>query len=186
MFNADPEDFRVIDSGKKRTVRDVITMQGGKNAATAAAAARLLCLHINGDWDQKKTTRSDIVEFNERYFDCIQKASTIGKALSKNLRIPSSHFAAVYAYVDIISDATQQLDEFVESVATGSMLAKDSSVLALRNWTASPKVFVDTHAQRNGVAIITKAWNAYSIGAPMKLAVWRSKESMPHPLPSQY
>lgn len=186
MFNADPDDFQVIDSGKKRTVANVLQMQGGKNAAVAATASRLLCMWMETDWDARNLTRSEIVEFHNKYFDSIQKGSAVGQHLCKSLRISAGHFAAVYAYVDIISKTTGQLDEFSEALTNGHMLAKDSPVLALRNWTYLPKIAAGIHTQQKGVAVITKAWNAYSIGAPMKLATWREKESMPTPLPSQY
>lgn len=186
MFNADPDDFQVIDSGRKRTVADVLQMQGGKNAGVAATTSRLLCMWMETDWDTRNLTRSHIVEFHNKYFDVIQKGAVVGKSLSTNLRISAGHFATVYAYVDIISRQTEQLNEFANALANGHMLAKDSPVLALRNWTHLPKIAAGTHTQQKGVAVITKAWNAYSIGAPMKLATWREKESMPTPLPSQY
>lgn len=190
LFNADPDDFRVIDSGKKRSVRDVIMMQGGKNAAVAAAAARLICLQkvgANGlSWDETKLTRSEIVEFHEAHFEALQAAAKIGKNLTRVVRISPSQFAAVYAHVHIISDEINKLNEFVDDVTNGFMLPKDSAALALRNWSVTPKSRIDTHKQKDGIAVIIKTWNAYNTDSPMRLATWRNKEMFPKPLPSQY
>lgn len=186
MFNADPDDFQVIDSGKKRTVANVLQMQGGKNATIAATTARLLYMLMEDDWDIRNLTRSHIVKFHNEYFDSIQKGAKAGVHLSKSLRLSGGHFGTVYAYVDIISASTDQMDEFTESLTSGHMLAKDSPVLALRNWTYLPKVSGGLLSQQKGLAVITKTWNAYSTNSKMKAAYWRSNEGVPTPLPSQY
>lgn len=185
MFNADPDDFEVIDSGVKRTIANVLQMQGGKYATTSATTSRLLCMWMANEWDSK-LCRSTIVQFHNQYFDSIQKASKVATNSIKGLRLAPTHFSALYAYVDIMSESTDQIDNFTMSLTNGDMLAKDSPVLALRNWSYLPKAYAGLSSQQKGVAVITKAWNAYSVGAPMKLLSWKLKESMPTPLPSQY
>lgn len=191
MFNADPNDFEVIDTGKKRSIGDVMSMQGVKNQNVVAATTRLLYLHmnaghsLNGSWDQTKLTRSEQLNFHQRYEKIIQNAVLEGERLRRTARISASQFASVHAYIQIISNDISQLDKFVEGVSTGSMLPNQSPILALRTWASSPRP-VTRNSQKVGVSIITKSWNAYIKGAPMKTAYWRADESMPTPLPSQY
>lgn len=191
MFNADPDDFQVIDSGKKRTIGDVMSMQGVKNQATVAATTRLLYLHMNvthsphGSWDPKKITRSEIINFHQRYEKIIERAVLEGERMRRTVRMSASQFAAVHSYVQIISEGTTQMHEFCDGVATGSMLPTHSPMLALRTWASSPRP-VTKNSQKVGVAIITKTWNAFINGASIKTAYFRADEAMPTPLPSQY
>lgn len=197
LFNADPDDFHVIDSGLKRTTANALSVKGASNANSIAAAARgALMLRNFGDvhWNSRaltSLTNSAVIEFYEQHLDVVSEATVQSENVRRLARVPGAQFGAVAINVMLDSHSTSQWNEFYERVLSGEMLSADSSIYVLRKWAVmrrnSSSVRTGAVQQQMKTAIITKAWNSYVLDKPMKQVYWRREEiPMPRPLPSSY
>lgn len=194
MFNADPDDFSVIDSGRKRSTANVLSIEGVANATAVASICRsalLLRDYFDVAWGGKpinEITSLAVIEFYESNRDIVMKATNQAESARKSVYIPGAQFGAVAVNVMLISEQTDQWDEFVQRVVSGDMLPADSSIFALRRWSLGRRASADggVATQQLKAALITKAWNAYVLDKPVKQLSWRREEMMPRPLPSAY
>lgn len=196
MFNADPDDFSVIDSGWKRTTASVLSVEGVKNPSAVAAVCRsalMLLNHAHVSWSGTSTievTNSAVIDFYESNREVVTKAAIDAEAARRAIYMPSAQFGAVAVNVMLLSTHFEQWNEFVQRCLSGDMLPADSPIFALRRWSLGRR----GNAARGGsgsqqlkAALITKAWNAYVLDKPMKQLYWRREEiPMPRPLPSAY
>jgi len=196
MFNADPNDFTVIDSGWKRTTANVLSVQGVANASALAAICRsalMLRDYFHVSWSGKaivEITNSAVMEFYESNREIASEATTQAESLRRSIYIPGTQFGAVGVNVMLLSDELEQWNEFVQRLLSGEMLPADSPIFALRRWSLGRRgsgAGAGGSSQQLKTALITKAWNAYVLDKPVKQLSWRREEMpMPRPLPSAY
>lgn len=189
VFNADPDDFNVLDQGKKRSAGDVLQMHGMPNATNAAAICRmtLLLMHHAGDYwaGVKDVTQQRIVAWASEHKPMAEWAAQIARNARSLALIPESQYGAVALFVRLHSSDMNDWDEFHERVTSGEMLKEGDPEFALRRWAMKrPPVSGSASAQGN-TAIVVKAWNAFQTDKQVKTLSWKRHEMpMPQPLPS--
>lgn len=152
--------FSSIDTGKKRSAKDVLDIAGieGTDNRALAAAATLLIAYRAGNLHAMKTVpRTKVLEFVEDNPDL--QAWVIR---ARQIRGWSRTFASSLAAVTYLAShrMSNEAEEFVKQVTSGENLAPRSPALALRNRLASEKRL------SGGVkmTMIIMAWNAFAKG----------------------
>lgn len=152
------ETQQTMDSGKTRTLGDVLTLRGEKNSTQLASLARAV------------------------YLADVLAASRAFRSQSGDM-LTSSMFASLwwtFAHID-----TDAADRFFMSLASGANLQADDPILILRNTLmAQPhKAGRSTRDNRVRIAALTiKAWNKWRKGKPLRQLKFSAGESFPTPL----
>lgn len=166
-----------IDTGMKRSLADVLKMQGENNVHSLAAAVTMAFRWEHGGLrDHTPATRAQALnwlEENPAIRDALKLAAPI---TIKPLRMPPSIAAPLLFFAESVS-TFEDVATFVEQVATGLGVTEDDGSYRLRmyllnsasenNYTGSTRGFVK-------LALAVKAWNAYIDGTPVKVLRWRA------------
>lgn len=178
----DPAASTFIDSGIPRSMGDVVHMTGGDNAGARAAMARVILgwragvLHSNRQW-QTTVLRDDVLRF------CQDNMDTQGEALrmaNQIRRQVTGTIAAIGAFVHEIERVNPaKAEEFIKQWKEGEGLTADSPVRALRQWMLSRHLSKKRTETFSYIVVMTKAWNAFIMGVPMRKMQIRKDETLP-------
>lgn len=194
LFDADPDDFVVIDQGRSRTPGDVLSIHGVPNGKTLVAIARTflsMCEIQTQVWEGRAASMpsATVIDYALREQDALRHHASLGGEAFNAARLPKVAYAAVGLYVETISHGMDQWHNFHEEVVSGTMLTEGSPAYALRKWSIS-RTNGNTGGrlrQQGQVVYISKAWNAYVADRPIKVLRWGASEwPMPLPDPATY
>lgn len=159
--------FSTIDTGKKRSASDVLAIDGVKNSARVAAAARLVNWYRNRD---KYEVPQNMVFTNRDVSEMVAGEPEIEAAvqLSSSVRLTKDMTAGYSAAFYLIAKVgKQKAVEFNEAVSTGENLSAGDPALTLRNW-AMTKIGASKSESRLKAYMwmwaTISAWNAWSGG----------------------
>ncbi|MTE14155.1 hypothetical protein [Nocardia aurantiaca] len=181
----EPKTFAVLDTGRKRSARDVLSLQGEENAAQLASALRVHHLYTtnpDSTWTggQSQVTNEQIVEFLAAH-PGMRASVELAKSLNKAFRIlvPA---AAVGHY--LTCSTRPDIDQFawLEGLETGANLTEHDPRLMLRNVIlrlSAGKSTAKADGSRNQLHLYLKAWNAWVHGAEVRQLNIKAAESMP-------
>lgn len=168
------EAFVTMDSGKPRTLADVLGIGGYRNTSILASIAPLSFNYAAGVSIRYNTTKPQLEAFISQHPYMANVASQIG-AIHK-LQLPKSSLGAVMFLANEGRAYDTEVAEFLDGVATGAGLWKGDARLTLREW------FINIRDKDRGrivretaFAAIARAWNAYAEGK--ELLVIRSLSS---------
>jgi hypothetical protein len=184
-FDADPQDFVVIDQGKARTASDVLATQGVSSYSNSSTICRTLIMmqtKAHRTWSGTSVTPAEISAFAEKDLARLNMATTLAKSIWSETRIPVAAMGAVIYWADEQLPGSQQLHDFVQQVKAGVGLFEGSPAHTLRKW-AVQRPRNRNQQQQTNVVFVTKAWNSFAANRELKKLVWLSSE-MPMPLPS--
>ena len=182
------ETQQTMDSGKTRTLGDVLTLRGEKNSTQLASLARAVYLADQlgmeaAAQNDLKPTRGEIISFIDQtpQLADVLAASRAFRSQSGDM-LTSSMFASLwwtFAHID-----TDAANRFFMSLASGANLQADDPILILRNTLmAQPhKAGRSTRDNRVRIAALTiKAWNKWRKGKPLRQLKFSAGESFPTP-----
>jgi hypothetical protein len=172
VFGVDPEARIVIDTGKKRTLGNYLTMKTERDAVSLAATINLCFRWDHGNFEGDGTLRGEPMTVNHE--DAmewltenpqVRESVPVGRAFYKDVRYGRTQAAAAH-YLNARVDGVAS-DEFWRLATTGADLPQGSPILALRRWAANQAV------QRRGLPghLIL----VYYLKA---MQVWRDKKSL--------
>ncbi|MFJ4657949.1 hypothetical protein ACIP5Y_42340 [Nocardia sp. NPDC088792] len=181
----EPGTFAVLDTGRKRSARDVLSLQGEDNAAPLASALRVYHLYTtapNSAWTgaNSQVTNEQIVEFLASH-PAMRASVELAKSLNRAFRIlvPAAavgHYLTCSARPDIDQHA------WIEGLETGANLTEHDPRLMLRNIIlrlAAGKSAAKADGSRNQLHLYLKAWNAWVVGTDFRQLNIKAGESMP-------
>ncbi|MDH6228174.1 hypothetical protein [Streptomyces sp. MJP52] len=177
--------FTVMDTGRKRTGRDALSLAGEANATHLAAALRGLHLYLNAPnsaWSggASVTSNDQLLTLLEQH-PGVRDAVLHGVALNRGCRITVTA-AAIGWYVTSRERPDIDQSTWQEGVVTGARLEPGDPRLTLRNTMLSLAVG-KTHRRRDDsrehLLYYLKAWNAWVEGRPIKLLRRSPNETMP-------
>lgn len=188
------DSFITYDSGKNRSAADVLSIKGVPNYTTVASvinnytlmhdgASALGALHVKHDGSQcfagrsrkggLKNTKQEILDIYFRHEELFSSIAVKARHYSKNGRMMrSSEIGGIFAYLVIDrKHSFSRVDDFFRALflcegmqnATISMLR-----VRLSNDIASSVKMSGVLRQ----SLITKTWNAYISGVPLKKLGW--------------
>lgn len=165
------ETQQTMDSGKTRTLGDVLTLRGEKNSTQLASLARAVYLADQlgmeaAAQNDLKPTRGEIISFIDQtpQLADVLAASRAFRSQSGDM-LTSSMFASLwwtFAHID-----TDAANRFFMSLASGANLQADDPILILRNTLMAQPHKAGRSARDNRVriaALTIKAWNKWRKG----------------------
>lgn len=179
-----------IDTGKSRSVSDIMHFNGYVNTTSLSAAARLAIGYreFKGDlkaWDKSKESNSistqDILnEVNKR--PLLIKATTSVLPLKYVKKMVGSG-TPIFCYFLFASQSSQHIaDSFFQKLENGDDLSASSPILKLRNEIALRDTKETNRGQRQSVhriAMFIKAWNAWRSQENINSVRWNPAEEYP-------
>jgi hypothetical protein len=180
----------VMDSGVKRTLKDLLA---GRDELYPAHIAAILRLDAIRKIDPTLMSQARNVmpsqlgllqmfdEDPDKYRDAARRAFPIGKDMR-------SGGQAVWGvlWLTLSEIAYDDAAEFFAQVATGEMLEKRDPVYALRRAIMSMEQVGTWPARRKIFAMTIKAWNAWQAGEKVEVISWRAgglrPEAWPEPV----
>lgn len=194
-YDADPETFDLIDTGRPRSPAQTLAIAGYTNTNVVSAAARYYMVYLFMEGGTRvpspevraRFTAHDVLRFmespaGERLLSQERDAARIAKNLGRYGI--TTWLSAVLALLYGTEPESQTREEFLEKLETGTMLEAGSPILALRRWIQSETGYVRTRrdvAGYIGMANVIKAWNAYVQREPVLVASFKMGHE---PLPS--
>ncbi|MBI5445870.1 MAG: hypothetical protein HY900_32220 [Deltaproteobacteria bacterium] len=174
----------VIDTGRRRSPGDVLSMEGVRDSATVGAALRLLFHYDTGSVDKYSDPRSkpSNVDLVQLYAEArsIDESAAVGQKAFRLLSPAVGTFAHfVFARLD-----RKAADEFFGGLIEGADLDKDSPLLLLRNRLLANRASRSRLQAIDLAALVFKAWNAWRRGGPLRYLRWRRKGESPEEFPT--
>lgn len=177
------EVFPTIDSGKKRTISDVLSMKNYKHTCNLGAVLSLIYYDkttgiemINSKLRPTTQQLLDIVEENPSIYDSVR----LFTSLSDKRKLVSCSISAFIHYSLCHRGYKERATEFFMGLYNGSDLPSGSPVLVLRN------LFIEKRAlggvkfnQKHTIAVMIKAWNKYIQNQKITKIIHSDNESMP-------
>lgn len=188
--NVDPDEFSVIDVGRRRTPADALGVAGIEhNRNQIASVARFLRNYDRLDqsgWTDKHSARLDnpgILEAVQDYGvsklnSAVRIGTTHGRLSGINITVLSTLFYLLHFRHEI---PLVEVMKFIQGVSSGAGLQVGDPRLALRNSMLNPKhsAAKTNRDRKNQLVAVIKAWNAYISGREVNRILVRDTEDIP-------
>lgn len=162
-----------VDSGMKRSLSDVLTINGMDNAQALAATA-----YLGWKWDTGNLV-GNVNPTNTEAIEWINANPSVNKAISlaipiryNPLRAPTAAMSLI-ALKAIANGMESDAEEFFSHLESGEGLHGGSPILQLRNMFIRNSTNTVKLRRIAVFARAIKAWNAYIQGEDMKKLAWR-------------
>lgn len=180
-----------MDTGKKRTLADVLSWQGEqKTNVLAGVLVRVAAWRHYGSPQPhlvKQVSRTEalaLLEAEPGIRDGIRQAARLNYAVGGS---PSMWGALIHILRMVDDDAPEDADLFFDAIMNGAGLHEDDAPYVLRERLLS--AVVKTGSRVRGMredemaAIVVKAWNAYRRGDRIRMLRWRPGGAKNEPFP---
>jgi len=182
VYGLNPDVFKVLDSGKKRTLGDTFNIRGEVSSNQLAAAVGLLWRHGKHKFlthSNKKPQREDAIEL-------LRKHPKLRISLKKAYPAKDILVQTVGGFLHYIFSQKneEQADEFFEKLASGEGFKKKDPIRVLRDAFIRNRAKAGVHKKNRVyiIAIAIKAWNAFRQNRSLSGLSWRENnpdEPMP-------
>lgn len=156
--------FQTIDGGATRKAGDILNMMDVKNANTVASVARMSILYTSGQIQQRRVSRTAIVEFVEAH-PYIAEAAHISRPAGRGGHLNAAPVSAIIFLANERRYYDDEIASFLEGIVEGAGLERGDPRLALREWSVNERM--RNHGKLNTIvtfAAVARAWNAYAKG----------------------
>lgn len=202
--NVPPQTFYAHDGGKKRSVANHLYTMGEANTNHLNSALKSLwcweqwraepngSMAMWGNWTRAKVSfpqTQDVLERWPEIRDCVKEGTNMMRAV-KGIPGAAAVFLAVTSraidetYGNSAEGAywRRKLQEFVEAVQTGEMIARGNPAYTLRNWILNGSGGSGPDKRERQLLALLKAWKATATGKEMRIVKFAPNESMilPH------
>jgi hypothetical protein len=189
VYGLDDETQETMDSGKSRTIANVLTLRGYKNAARLASIVTSIIREEQWSLKAAATGSTAYVVTPKQVVDRLQVEPSL-EELASNVRpltaLLSGRTAGLLYYVLSSIDA-DDAQYFFDRLVAGDGMERDNPILVLRN------LLMVLKQEKRGVrsqtyvsALVVKAWNKYRLGEPVKQLKFTiggaNPESFPEPI----
>jgi len=179
----------VLDSGRNRTLADVLHLHGEKNANVLAGTLNLLHYYFQSkelarlSWNISSITAKNAFEILAEH-PGIRNSVSSTEALSKRLRGGPARWAALHYILTSVDygDAVT----FFAVLHDGAPTAHEYIIGLLRNRLIADALSLRKLPVREYTALVFKAWNAYRSGDRVKVLSWKAGGANPeiYPIPA--
>jgi len=173
----DESTFVTMGQGKRRSFADVLGIEGFKNCAVLAAIARGI-MEVE-QWQAGGGGRG--VYTNNQLNECLGKHPLAVKWAAKlaNKSVKTFTPSVVGSVLTLAEELHGPIaDSFFDKYETGSMLERQSPILALREKLMSRGRGVNIKSQAAATYAV-KCWNAYLLGKKIGALKWSDGEQFP-------
>jgi hypothetical protein len=164
---APAESFETMDSGRTRTLANVLAIEGHKNTTAVGATARLVWCYVAGTSLKYGTSRTELLNLIRAHPYIEDRTSFIANrdALVKPMGVPKSALAAVLTLVNECRKYDAEVDDFAQGFISGEGLFQGDPRLTLRRWLARERNEAGAGGTRIAepfFAAATRAWTAFA------------------------
>jgi hypothetical protein len=176
--------FVTIDSGRRRSLADVLGMEGHKYRRQLAAAGLLAFNYAAGVAQGYTVSRGTLERFIRNHPYLADMVDQVGGAVHTT-RLPHTQLSAVLFLANESRQHDTAVDSFILGLVTGANLWKSDARLTFRDWLAMRNS--DPHRARGDIGsrmlfgAVGRAWNAYGAGqklTTMKGHYYVTRETM--------
>lgn len=179
-----PEDAQTtMDTGRKRSMGDMLTLEGELYARNLAAVARRAC-----QWDQgnhrfashPNPTPAEIRATLEKY-PTLRRSAEMGQRIANGFRPAKAAVSgtAHHLFLRIDPDLTA---EFFAQLETGADLGQGHPVLVLRNRLTQDRITQRVIQFHQGIAAFIRVWNAIRENEELTILKVPADLKMPMPV----
>lgn len=181
----DPKAFTTIDQGKKRTVGDVLGIQGEKNSTLLASVLRFIHSYRKQNIHYRLKIGPTHAELNTILREYPSLKNHIDERDKGLYPLGVSPTNSIFASWLLTSYEPTYAKDFFEKLRSGENLPKGHPVLVLRNLLQRKKGAAEQTPSFHILALIFKAWTKFIRGANVKRFSFDSdREAFPYfPLP---
>lgn len=166
----DEATFVTMDSGRARQLRDVLAIDGYKNATQLSAVARIAFNYVSGSGLRESPTKSTLRTFvvGHPYLDEISRHvfANSGKGPVRRL---NTMLAASLFLANSRHRFDPEIHEFHDGLVSGQGLFKGDARFALREWIINHDRRLGGLPQDIIFSAVVKAWNAFSRGTAVSV-----------------
>ncbi len=178
--NADYDAIYTIDTGRKRSIADALTLKGEKDVANLAAMLVWVWRWEQGVMDlggRSRPTNVTLLKMLDERPDLRDWIPKVAHRFRHSLRVPNGLMSALfYQFGQIHAD---DADVFLEQCLTGENLAVTDPAYAWRRWIMSHYTPTSKPNQQTIAAITVKAWNKYRLHEKVDALRWAGNEAFP-------
>lgn len=180
----------VIDTGKARSAKDVLAMNGFSASTNLSGAAKFILLFEAGRFHTTKGTlknysvsNANILTFVRKHKDLVEMC-TFCQQVYSNFKVPGAISApSLTALYYILAKKNQiKVDEFFEKYGTGAELKTTSPIFLLREKFIKEGGNKRKLPPNDKVALFIIAWNAFLTNKPMEVLKFQTGQPFPKPL----
>lgn len=162
--NMPNESFSVMDTGKKRTGKDIMEIMGCRNSGVLAGALKHLFFYLNntltlyggGPWGKGAMVNQDFIDIYNKYPDIIKFVNQ--SKVASNIISPQIGLFCNYVF----HRADETLSEiFMEGFYKGTNLDNDNIMLVLRNRLIKDREAYTHLKSQQKIALIFRTWNYF-------------------------
>lgn len=166
--DVDEAAFTSMDSGRARSVRDVLSAEGmgETRASTIGAAGRLAYAYVGGVVLKHTPSRQTLLSFIDAHPSIRESADLIGV---NNYRFPRGPVTGVIALANARHEYDSEAQEFVTGLQTGAGLFKGDPRLALREWIMQNRLTGKMASGDRTFVAAVRAWNAFVVGRELSV-----------------
>ncbi|MER7916541.1 MULTISPECIES: hypothetical protein [unclassified Streptomyces] len=182
------ETLPVLDTGRRRSAADTLSLSGEKDAALLASTVRHVHLYLNlpnAPWTGPKSRMSNdqMLEALAKDPDGYRRAAAVGRRLGAEIHIlPTAAAVGYYVTVDGSTSATQ-VEEWLSGLASGADLSQGDARLALRNAMSVPgRSSRRRRTTRPRTGLYVKAWNHWVEGSAVHKLSMPKNGKLPGPV----
>ncbi|WP_298966192.1 hypothetical protein [uncultured Roseibium sp.] len=164
VVGADPEGFKVLDTGRKRQAADVLSIDGVVNPKNMAALVAFILALKRGNMSAQVST-SEISDFTAEHYEPLHEAVLFGAKICKHLKGSQAAYSTFCYLVLTESSHADKLPSFVDGVAFGENIKRGDPVYTLRNMLNSGRISGSSaSAKVQQVNHFLRTWEKYLLG----------------------
>lgn len=178
---------RTMDTGKKRTLGDVLELQGRRYSSSLPAIAKIIYVSqllgvetaCTSDLAPTRRELLDFIDATPELADVAKDAASFRQRAGR--MIPPSAYGLLRWTTDVIDPELSAV--FFDRLATGADLSAGDPILLLRNTlldSSSRRAYNGSSTRRRTVALCIKAWNKWRVGATVRSLRFSDGEKFPH------
>ncbi len=161
--NADPSAFTIMDTGRKRTTGDVLSIEGYGNSLHLASAVKALLAIAREDFSEGwRVSNDEVLEFIDAN-ELILETMRTGERVKGHVKVPASGLAVAFFLIRRDTKHPAKFAEFIDRLCDGAGLHANSPILLLQNYLMQ-KAYGSNSGRRAKIFMvgsIIKAWNAF-------------------------
>jgi hypothetical protein len=163
--------METMDTGRARSLSDVLHIRGIKNSVVMSATARICWNYAAGVGFHYTPSKATLLSFVIQHPHLERAVATVEFAKRAGM-VTRSPMAALLALATAGDKLIKEAQEFTDGVVYGEGLWKGDARLTLRNWIASnrsDKTFTKQHVSEPTFGALIRAWNAFAQGRELSL-----------------
>jgi hypothetical protein len=160
--------FTTMDSGRSRSIGDVLSIQGHKNTNVLSAVSRIVwnyCAGVSLRYQAPRAVLLELARDHPKLDDVI--ANVANKTGKMGSVVPVTQTSAVLALAGESGRWEGEMAAFLDGAINGEGLFKGDPRLALRNWIIRARQDSRPGAQgrylgESGFAVVARCWTAFA------------------------